>query len=295
MTAAKGQTGVSKGSLGDSLADIDNWIRTKRPGFIIKNSVCNIAPQGLSNRQKRKSGHQGSMRLLTLDETRQHIELVRNTTPTDYQKTGYVAREPIHSDGFRVQILAFKLRERQDTRYKKRVDYFSPEILNIIKTPQDIQRHWPGKTVENMRNLTINTGQARVVGAFAYLPKEMAELEEKEVEKEGSDMDGVVITGQEPGRAPITNLDAFWPAQTSTATFLNLVESKAVYQPVFRFRKWVEDEKRMIPEGEESFISDIETRLPALRGPGTSVVNYVAELKQVEDRPKELYAGGDDR
>ncbi|KAF9126055.1 hypothetical protein BGX30_000181 [Mortierella sp. GBA39] len=90
------------------------------------------------------------------------------------------------------------------------------------------------------------------------------------------------------------------PTNTAVMTprpmFFNLaVKSKAVYQPNFRFRRWLEDEKKSIPDGEQESISDIETHLPPLKGQGASVINYMKELERVERRLLEFYSGSDDQ
>ena len=71
-------------------------------------------------------------------------------------------------------------------------------------------------------------------------------------------------------------------------------------QPVFRYRRWLEEEKAVKPEGPPQQFSlkrdiglqsvkDLEARLPPLRGPNASVVDYVAELEEVEKRLLEFY------
>ncbi|KAF8975442.1 hypothetical protein BGZ46_009125 [Entomortierella lignicola] len=77
-------------------------------------------------------------------------------------------------------------------------------------------------------------------------------------------------------------------------------------QPVFRYRRWLEDEKQLKPEGPEQegllkpdlgllSIAHIESQLPPRRGPDSSITNYVAALEEVEERLKLFYNGDDDR
>ncbi|KAG0292157.1 hypothetical protein BGZ96_004453 [Linnemannia gamsii] len=73
------------------------------------------------------------------------------------------------------------------------------------------------------------------------------------------------------------------------------VNQKAVLQPQFRYRRWLEDEKKAIPEDQSDSIANIESRLPALRGPGSSVINYMKELERVEDRLLDFYNGNNNR
>jgi hypothetical protein len=65
------------------------------------------------------------------------------------------------------------------------------------------------------------------------------------------------------------------------------VKKKAIYQPMFRFRRW---QKKVIPDGQDESVSDIEARLPPLRGPGASIIQYVKELEQARQRLKTFYA-----
>ncbi|KAG9067140.1 hypothetical protein KI688_011921 [Linnemannia hyalina] len=208
--------------------------------------------------------------------------------------------------------MTFKLRERQDARRKRLaeegmppsltttvagVDYFLQEIRGVIKGEQDIKELWPGKDVDRMKILTLDGGQASVVGAFVHLPNGLTETYNgKEKAEEGSSMDGIITINQEstslasqgsatldpvPASAStLTSIQA--PATDSLVTpskpaYYNLaVKQKAVYRPTFRFRRWLENEKMTIPQGEEEeSITYIATHLPLHRGPCASVVEYM--------------------
>ncbi|KAG0275486.1 hypothetical protein BGZ95_008739 [Linnemannia exigua] len=95
-----------------SISDFENWIGGKKPGFIIKHFVCDIDPTGLSNRQKRKTGHRSAINLRSLSEIRDHLRLVEHTKLKDYHRMGYIPFESIRTDGFRMQIMASNLQER---------------------------------------------------------------------------------------------------------------------------------------------------------------------------------------
>lgn len=71
------------------------------------------------------------------------------------------------------------------------------------------------------------------------------------------------------------------------------MKQKAVYQPCFKFRRWLEGEKQTKQEGEQESIAEIESHLPPLKGQGASVFNYVTELEKVEQRLLEFYGGHD--
>ncbi|KAG9067630.1 hypothetical protein KI688_012415 [Linnemannia hyalina] len=213
-----------------SVNDLDTWIAGKEPGFIIKNFVADVAPQGLTSRQQKQADHRSAVKLWSLDQTRSHLVDVQNEwlDPITYATKGYVLRGSLKTDGFRIQLLAFKLRELQDVRFGRiaedrlpsrltstvgGIDYFLPEIQNVITSKDDDAKYWPG----------------------------------------------------------------------------------AVYQPTFRFRRWLEGEKQaLLDVGEEHrTIAGIETELPPLKGEGASVINYTAELRRIEERLLEFYAGPD--
>ena len=80
------------------------------------------------------------------------------------------------------------------------------------------------------------------------------------------------------------------PTESEPAIFMNLsVNQKAVYQPTFRFRRWLESQKVAVPDGKIESMANIETRLPPLRGPSSNMFRYVDELKKVEARLLDFY------
>ncbi|KAF9111015.1 hypothetical protein BGX30_007799, partial [Mortierella sp. GBA39] len=209
--------------------ELDRWIGSKEPGFIIKHFICDVGSEGLTSRQKKKAGHRAAVRLWTLDDIRSHLQqflredekkVKKNIKDDDegefhpdmYKEKGYVLRGSILTDGFRVKLLSFKLRELQDVRYRRwredrlpsrltstvgGTDFFLQEIRNVLTCKEDIERLWPGVDVKDIRTLTLDAGQACIVGAFAHLPEEIAKkVKGKEVAKDlsSSDMEGVVAT-----------------------------------------------------------------------------------------------------
>ncbi|KAF8923926.1 hypothetical protein BGZ47_004370, partial [Haplosporangium gracile] len=106
-----------------STNDLDTWIAGKEPGFVIKNFVADVAPQGLTSRQRKQAGHRSAVKLWSLDKIRSHLADVQNewldiSTYTEKNK-GYILRGSLKTDGFRIQLLAFKLRELQDVRFRR--------------------------------------------------------------------------------------------------------------------------------------------------------------------------------
>lgn len=170
-------------------------------------------------------------------------------------------------------------------------------------------RLWPGHRPENIKILTFDGGKACVFGAFADIPKESrADSKGKGVDRIHSAMEGVTATSVEPTTSstpsidPSNTISASTPEQQSPSlplvsmrtVFHNLaVKQKAVYQPTFRFRRWLESEKQIVSYGEHESIADIESHLPALKGQGASALNYLGELQKVEQRLLTFYRGSD--
>ncbi|KAG0200251.1 hypothetical protein BGX33_011132 [Mortierella sp. NVP41] len=82
----------------------------------------------------------------------------------------------------------------------------------------------------------------------------------------------------------------------SNEIFYNLaVKQKAVYQPQFRFRRWLESEKQAVLEDQTESVSALETKLPPVRGEDASVFKYAEEIEKVEKRLLEFYNGDNHR
>ncbi|KAF8923505.1 hypothetical protein BGZ47_004724, partial [Haplosporangium gracile] len=182
---------------------------------------------------------------------------------------------------------------------------------NVITTKDDVAEYWPGVQPEKIKTLTLDGGKACVVGAFADIPDDSLSTEKgKEVDRLTSSMEGVVATSVEPTATSTSSISLPIPVSVSTpdqqttssplvstrTVFHNLaVKQKAVYQPTFRFRRWLEGEKQTLLDvgKEQRTIAEMETRLPPLKGEGASVINYTTELRRVEERLLEFYAGQD--
>ncbi|KAG0347856.1 hypothetical protein BGZ54_004783, partial [Gamsiella multidivaricata] len=133
------------------------------------------------------------------------------------------------------------------------VDYYLQEIRHVIQTKEDVAWLWPEVDPHDIKILTLDAGQAFVVGAYAYLPED------------------------------------------PDAHYNLAVNQKAVLQPVFRHRRWLEGEKEATPDKQKESNAHIESRLPPLRGPGANLFDYVKELEKVEERLSEFYSGNKNR
>ncbi|KAG9069912.1 hypothetical protein KI688_009237 [Linnemannia hyalina] len=89
-----------------------------------------------------------------------------------------------------------------------------------------------------------------------------------------------VVVAQKP--TPASDPIAIVITRDSDALFHNLaVSQKAVYQPTFKHRRWLEQRKGRAVEGKES-IAHKETNLPPLRGPEALIIEYVKRSRVVE-------------
>ncbi|KAF9102878.1 hypothetical protein BGX30_009259, partial [Mortierella sp. GBA39] len=152
--------------------------------------------------------------------------------PFTYAQKGYVVRGSVRTDGFRVQLLTFKLRELQAVRYRRLndnrlpprltstvggVDYYLQEIRNVITTKEDVARLWPGVQPKKIKTLTLDGGQACVVGAFADIPEDLqANRKGKEADLTHPIMREITPIAVEPTAASTT--PAPFPIPTSFPT-----------------------------------------------------------------------------
>ncbi|KAK3844875.1 MAG: hypothetical protein J3R72DRAFT_57815 [Linnemannia gamsii] len=182
----------------------------------------------------------------------------------------------------RRQLIAFKLNELHSVKYRQLpadrlpnrltstvagTDYFLTEIRNVVSTPQDIVDLW-GCDPKQIKILGIDLGQAFVVGASALLPSRNKHLD-KEGSLEGAQEDPLV-------------------KQPTTKYFNLSVKQKAVYQPTFKLRRWMEQRRAQPLEGGGS-ISQIETSLPAYHGPDASISEYTARVHEVQAQLDSFY------
>jgi hypothetical protein len=185
------------------------------------------------------------------------------------------------------------------------VDYYLQEIRHVIETEEDVARLWPGVEPCDVKILTLDAGQAYVVGAYAHLPRDPLERTKSKavVQSNSSAIDASVplsttsAMSNDAMRTPVsTILIPPTKAEFDKTIHHNLaVNQKAVLQPVFRHRRWLEGEKSAIPENQSESIATIESRLPPLRGPKASVINYIKQLERVEDRLMDFYNGNKNR
>ncbi|KAG0205397.1 hypothetical protein BGX28_003018, partial [Mortierella sp. GBA30] len=186
----------------------------------------------------------------------------RISTPQLYQTRGYAIRGSIRTDGFRLQLLAFKLRE-----------------LNMVK-------------LEDIKVLALDCGQVCAVGAYAYLSKADA-IKESEGQESQMDMDVPDMAKDDDiTMQDLCGVNTSLVLAPDSVTPTDPALEKVVYhnlEPV-KFRQWMEHQKNIKSivnidnPDEPTSISVLECRLPALHGDGSSIISYVKELEKVEAR-----------
>ncbi|KAF9994883.1 hypothetical protein BGZ80_007662, partial [Entomortierella chlamydospora] len=217
-------------------------------------------------------------------------------------------------------LLTVKYKRLPDDRLPPRLtstihgtDNFLTEIRNVLGTKEDVASLWPGIDPQNIETLTLDAGQAYVVGAYAYLPRNLMNEDETPSFK-GSllmasystttlqDLMQTLSLGPQTSSRP----PAITTASDKTPHHNIAVRQKAVMQLVFRYGRWLGDEKQLKTEGPERqhqskpdiellSVAEIESQLPPLRCPQASIVDYVNKLEEVGIRFMDFYNGNNNK
>ncbi|KAI8602095.1 hypothetical protein EDD21DRAFT_87667 [Dissophora ornata] len=238
--------------------------------------------------RERLKDYRRSTLMMTVDKTREHIEAIRrnNLEPRNYRESGYALRGSVRTDGFRFQLLAFKLNELNAVKYRRLpedklpsriastlggTDYFLAEVRNVVKAKQDVSDLWECDPNE-IKILGLDLGQAFVIGASALLPNsELPVVEQgqggivKKSSSSNAEREGEVVRTEKP------------PTKSHNLA----VKQKAVYQPTLKHSRWLEQRKGMLVDDSRS-ISSIESNLSHLRGSVANIKDYVETL-QLQD------------
>ncbi|KAF9201869.1 hypothetical protein BGZ59_002472, partial [Podila verticillata] len=88
------------------------WLSRVEPGYLINLLLTDIGGYSMEERRKKRNLSRCTLRM-PIDATREHLRGLRRDTfdPSSYTTKGYVLRGSIRFDGFRLQVLAFKLNE----------------------------------------------------------------------------------------------------------------------------------------------------------------------------------------
>ena len=182
--------------------DVEKWLGRRGPGHIIcrlLTDVGQVGPQDLKGKGTKKQQGKGkrkrrhrkgprSFNATTMNQKamREHLLKLREPDfdPRAYTDKGYALYGSIRKDGFRLQLLSFKLGELNSVKYKRLpddilperitstvggVDYYLTEVRNVVKSRDDVRRLW-GCEPEDISIIGLDLGQTCVVGASAILP-----------------------------------------------------------------------------------------------------------------------------
>ncbi|KAF9342938.1 hypothetical protein BGX26_006588, partial [Mortierella sp. AD094] len=120
-------------------------------------------------------------------------------------------------------------------------NYYLQEIRNVAKTKDDVTRLWPHCPPEKIKILCLDLGKALFVAVSAFLPDTDHPINDKKG-KERVTMTSAFPTTMTHRITAASSTDPLYPE-----TYYNIsVNQKAVYQPTFKFRRWTEEQKRVV-------------------------------------------------
>lgn len=275
-----------------SLGDVSIWLAGAEPGKFITTFLTDIGGYSTEERKKLRNYSRTTF-LMSSEDMQAHLQNIRGESfqPAAYAESGYVLRGSIRTDGFRLQTTAFKLNELHCVKYKRLhpdklsgisrltstlggTDDFLTEIRNVVRTEQDVVDLW-NCDPHDIKILGIDLNQAVLVGASAILPR----------------AEPAVQPNTEPSPSNVAEGEVIEVSMTESPShkYYNLAcKQKAVYQPTFKYRRWLEQRKGKPTEGGE-FISHIESSLPHRHGPEASIRGYITREKEVEHDLGQFY------
>ncbi|KAF9383425.1 hypothetical protein CPC16_008919 [Podila verticillata] len=262
LTRLSGNAGMQRRLTQKDLTE--DWLQFEAPGVLIQRLIAPVDPRTLTGdrlrgRQKKKAGVAAAIKIVKPDKIRNHINDLRRDgfDPKTYSKTGYFLRGSIKTDGYSLQLLAYKLRELQSVKYKRyeaellpdrlttttagTTDYLT-EVHNVFKSAADVERLLgctPDET-HRVSYLGLDPGQAFVVGAYGLLPQDKTpkigkRRRHRQQKKRGSR--GRRNRGSGKGRKKSV-------CRARGERHINLAaKQKAVAQPTLRHRTWMEQQK----------------------------------------------------
>ncbi|KAF9581844.1 hypothetical protein BGW38_001005 [Lunasporangiospora selenospora] len=94
-----------------SQADLEDMISSSAPGFLITMMISDVG-RTIEGPQTGKRGFKDSATVMELDAMHSRLQAMRKRgfKAADYDKWGYVHKGSIMTDGFRIYILAFKIK-----------------------------------------------------------------------------------------------------------------------------------------------------------------------------------------
>ncbi|KAK3820509.1 MAG: hypothetical protein J3R72DRAFT_502378 [Linnemannia gamsii] len=255
--------------------DVVGWLKNIAPGELINRLLTDIG--GFTEDERRKKKHWSrSAHRMSIDDMTAHISSIRDkdfNPVVSYSSKGYALRGTMKTDGYRIQLLAFKLNELNCVKYRRLDEdklpdpltstlggtgHYLKEIRNVVKTPEDVRRIWDCDP-KDIKILGIDLGQAFVVGASALLP---------------SPTTATPPDGEEQG--PIAEIDLPLPTQFHTC--------QSAKRPSTSQLSSTDDGSNRGRSTQSK-----ETNLPPLRGPEASIIEYVKQSSVVESDLETFY------
>jgi len=313
-----------------SQPDIGMWVSRKGPGHLITKLITDIGGYTPGER-KRLKDYRRSTLVMPLDKIREHIEAIRDDTfdPNTYKESGYVLRGSIRTDGFRLQLLAFKLNELNAVKYRRLpadklppritstlggTDYYLTEIRNVVKTKQDVSDLW-GCDPNQIKILGLDLGQAFVIGASALLPnRELSTMDRgkrvdsavvksspSDTERTGgiavaeksspsdTERTGGIAVAEKSSPSDTERTGGIAVAEKSSTKFYNLAVKQKAVYQPTLKYRRWMEQRKSVPLDDSRSISSIESNLPHLRGSAASIADYVDKLQDVETHLDSFY------
>ncbi|KAK3827172.1 MAG: hypothetical protein JOS17DRAFT_226245 [Linnemannia elongata] len=270
---------------GVALDDLFGWLGEKEPGYLIKRFISDVDPEGLTKRQRGKAGYRGAVKMMSVEEIKKHLSSLRPVDPKEfkpenYTTKGYLLHGSVRCDGFRIQLTGFKLKELNCVKYKQLpedqlpprltstvggIDYYLTEIRNVVKTKEDVASLWPDCDDPNeIKVLCIDLGKAFVVGGCALLSDSFITVPRDKMVLEAS---CEILPSSDSSTSTSSSAPSIVCSSSSSPTttasqpcpaFYNLsVSQKAVFQPTFKHRRWMEDQKNIVPQGAQGSIKEL--------------------------------------
>ncbi|KAF9994844.1 hypothetical protein BGZ80_007675, partial [Entomortierella chlamydospora] len=216
-------------------------ISKKEPSFLINQFVADIDPEGLKGRRKRKTGRRGKIKLWSLDTIKTHLLKLEELgfQPKNYTEDGYISRGTVLTDGFGLYLLAFKLKELQCVRYRRLPeDRLPPRITSSVG------------------------GTNYFLQEIRHIIRTKEDIEQLWPGVQPSDIKILTI---DASQAFVVGAYAHLPEDPGGHYNL-VVNQKAVMQPIFHYRRWLEEQKQSKEGVQSKSIADMESSLPPLRG-----------------------------
>ncbi|GJJ78535.1 hypothetical protein EMPS_10894 [Entomortierella parvispora] len=213
-----------------TLEDTKSWVGRQSPGAIVKEFVCRIGRNNLSRREQKKRGMKAKIIDANTLELETHLQRLgsEDFDPNTYEDKGCYLQGSITTNGTKLHVKVFKIRELNMVKYKRLpsdrmpvsptstirgLDYFPSEIRHVFKNEGDVQRYYGDCSLTDITVVGIDPGDRFIVGVHVLLPESASSP-----------------SVQDPTISP---------------SFRNLtISQKAAYQPILKHRAWLEEESK---------------------------------------------------